>query len=51
MRARTGLVLITALVALGCERSDAPRAEDVAANNRGVGLMGMFDYQKAEAGG
>lgn len=37
------------LVLVGCAREDSPRlhAEDIALNNRGVALMGYFDYSGA----
>ncbi len=45
---RTMLVLCVLLALAGCERSgEAFNAEDVAANNRGVALMGYFDYSAA----
>ena len=44
------LAIICAVAALpACGRSTpAPDAADIAANNRGVGLMGMYKYDEAD---
>ena len=49
MTARTLLSAVLAMTALAaCDRiAPVPGAADIAANNRGVGLMGMFKYSEA----
>ena len=49
MTARTLLSAVLAMTALAaCDRTaPVPGAADIAANNRGVGLMGMFKYSEA----
>ncbi len=45
-----GLVLPGAMLLLlmvGCARQPSPDAADIAANNRGVGLMGQYSYADA----
>ena len=48
---RKALVVVAALATAACGRGDPGTlpAEDIALNNRGVGLMGYFDYPGARA--
>ncbi|MCZ6851359.1 MAG: hypothetical protein O7F17_06940, partial [Planctomycetota bacterium] len=42
-----GAILL--LLMVGCARQPSPDAADIAANNRGVGLMGQYKYADALA--
>ena len=39
--------LVLLVVAAGCARTRTPDEAEIAANNRGVGLMGRFEYEAA----